>query len=450
MAGLDPNPRRWATRAKRAALSTFLAGGIILARAQPPPTASALVAATAPAPAPSPDSGTLRFHIITAPAIRPNSIPPGQPKPKIYVIPIKGEMDVPQLYLLRRALKEATANKVDTVILDLDTRGGSLKVMFDMLEAISKYPGNTYAYVDDQAVAAGAFVAAAATQIYFKPKVGRLGVFAEGLALDESLRARINSALGMAVRELNRGDRYRAPVLRALMDPEVELKIDDDIIKPKGQWLMLSGEAACWPYGNPREKLLGAGLTPDVDALATQLLGQGNYALQNCESSWWETLAKGVNSVAPILLGAGILLLLIEFKSTGTGLAGIAGLGLLLVFFAGQHVAGLAGWGPVLLFAVGMIFFALELLVFIGSMLCAILGVICLLVSFVWAMTDAWPGQSFGGVTFSTLGPPLLNVAIAMTLAGVGFALILRFSPGNAALAGPAEAADVPNEGDGG
>lgn len=42
----------------------------------------------------------------------------------IYVIPVTDAISKPNLYILRRGLKEAIANEVDMVLIDMDTPGG--------------------------------------------------------------------------------------------------------------------------------------------------------------------------------------------------------------------------------------------------------------------------------------------------------------------------------------
>ena len=84
--------------------------------------------------------------------------PAPPPVKRVMVIPIRHEIAEPSLYLLRRGLKEAMAQKDDVVVLDLKTPGGALDVTFDMMEALEKFPGQTIAYVDNEAMSAGAFV----------------------------------------------------------------------------------------------------------------------------------------------------------------------------------------------------------------------------------------------------------------------------------------------------
>ncbi len=350
----------------------------------------------------------------------------------VYVVPIQGEISVPQLYILRRALKEAIENHADAVVLDINTLGGEMDVMLDMMDALSKFPGHTYTYVNDEAMSAGSFIATATNDIYFKPG-GVIGaaaaVTSEGTDIDSTMKLKINSFIEAKVRTLTTGKRYRADVQRAMMDADYEFKIGDDVIKPKGELLSLTGKEACATYGSPPEPLLGSGIAPDIGSLLADLYGPGGYVMKQFDLTWSEQLAKWINAVAPILMGAGILLLLLEFKAPGFGLPGIAGICLLILVLAGQYVAGLAGYEPAVLFVLGLVCLVLELFVFTGSIFCGVLGLVCFFASFVWAMTDVWPGESMGGVTAQALAEPVLNLMIALVLAGVGFAIALRFLP---------------------
>ena len=45
----------------------------------------------------------------------------------------------------------------EVVVLDLKTPGGAIDATFQMMEALEQFPGQTIAYVDDEAVSAGAW-----------------------------------------------------------------------------------------------------------------------------------------------------------------------------------------------------------------------------------------------------------------------------------------------------
>ena len=79
----------------------------------------------------------------------------------VVVIPINEAIDKANLFILRRALKQAISDQVDCVILDMDTPGGRLDVTLEMMEMLARFEGETATYVNVDAISAGSFIAAA-------------------------------------------------------------------------------------------------------------------------------------------------------------------------------------------------------------------------------------------------------------------------------------------------
>ena len=407
-----------------------------------PPTVATAPAATVPPTTPS--TTTVAPAAPSIPAAAPD-----QPRVSVYVVPIKDEIDDPQLYILRRALKEAIENHVDAVVLDMDTPGGSVAVTLDMMTALSKFKGRTFTYVNPNALSAGSYIAIATNDIYFAPD-GVMGAAAvvggSGEDVSDTMKLKINSYLIARVHALAGPSRYRADVQRAMMDADFEFKIGDKVIKPPGVLLSLTAKDACETYGDPPEPLLAAGIAPDVDSLLTQVYGKDGYTIRDFHLTWSEHLAKWLNSISAILLGAGILLLFIEFKSSTFGLLGFLGVGLLVLVFVSSYVSGLAGYEPLLLFTLGLVLIAVELFVLPGSLACGFFGSLCFFSSFVWAMLDVWPSEYHFGLTPESFIRPLFNIVFGFALAIVGLAVALRFLPKPRLFGGLVNNAHVPPE----
>src|SRR5476651_1489857 len=88
---------------------------------------------------------------------------------RVVVIPVRDEIASPELFILRRGLKDAEAEKADLVVLDMKTPGGALDTTFDIMEALGKFSGKTITYVNSEAMSAGAFIAATTEEIWFSP-----------------------------------------------------------------------------------------------------------------------------------------------------------------------------------------------------------------------------------------------------------------------------------------
>ncbi len=350
---------------------------------------------------------------------------------KVVVIPVREQISNPELYILRRGLKEAIENKVDTIVLDMETPGGSLDVTFEMLKALEKFPGKTVTYVNREAMSAGALISAGTDEIYFAPGavIGAAApVSATGEAIDPVMREKIVSYLKARVRSISEGKGYRGKVVSAMIDLDSEFKIGDEVIKEKGELLSLTAQEAVKTYGDPPLPLLGTGIAENLDALLNRLHGAGNYTVERLEITWSEKLAQYLTAVTPVLLGIGLLLMFIEFKTPGFGIFGISGMVVLSIVFFSQFVAGLSGHEPILFFLLGVVLLAVELLLFPGSFVIGLAGISLMLGSLVWSMTDLWPSQPIL-ISGDVFVKPLINVMSGIVLAVVFFFALLRFLP---------------------
>ncbi len=189
---------------------------------------------------------------------------------KVVIIPVRAQIAEPELYILRRGLKEAIEQKVDTIVLDMETPGGALDVTFEMLKALEKFPGKTVTYINREAISAGALISAGTDEIYFAPG-GVIGaaapVLATGGEIDATMRGKIVSYLKARVRSISEGKGYRGQVISAMIDIDSEFKIGDEVIKQKGELLSLTAQEAVKTYGDPPQPLLGAGIAENLDAL---------------------------------------------------------------------------------------------------------------------------------------------------------------------------------------
>lgn len=350
---------------------------------------------------------------------------------KVIVIPIRDQIAPPELYILRRGLKAAIEQGAYSVILDMETPGGRLDVTFDMLKAIDKFPGKVYTYINDEAISAGALISAGTSGIYFSP-AGIIGsaapVMGTGQEIDETMKQKIVSYLKAKVRSMSGEDNNRAMAISAMIDADYELKIGDEIIKPKGELLTLTAEEAMKAYGEPAKPLLGAGIFPSIEALADSLHGVGNYEITRLEISWSERVAQYLTALAPILLAAGMVLVFIEFKTPGFGIFGIGGGILLAVVFFGHHAAGLSGHEPALIFFIGFALVMIDVFFLPGFFLLAIPGALMMLGSLLWGMSDIWPDQPIAWDSGFLL-KPLTNLVAGTVGAIIIFAFLLRFMP---------------------
>lgn len=363
----------------------------------------------------------------------------------VYVVPIEGPISRPNEYILRRSIKQAIENNIDVLILDLDTPGGRLDITLNMMEMIDRFPGETIAFVNKDAISAGAFISMVTDAIYFAPDgvMGAAAVVAStGQEIDPSMKAKINSYLQARMRSYTQEHPYRGQVIRAMAELDFVFEIDGEVIKPEGELLSLTGKEAIKKYGNPPRPLLAEGIARDVEDLLNIRFGEGNAEVMSFEVTWSEEVAKYLDAISPLLLAIGFLALFVEFKTPGFGIPGIVGIGMILAVFASNYIAGLAGFEAVLFFLLGLVFIAVEIFLLPGTLIFLIVGLLLVFGAVIWSMTDIWPilpkpGEDGGGysIDFDSAWAAFYEVTGALALALIGLVLIWKFLPKTPAFA---------------
>jgi len=215
-----------------------------------------------------------------------------------------------------------------------------------------------------------------------------------------------------------------------MIDADYELKIDDQVIKGKGELLSLTATEASKPYGNPARPLLAAGTAKDIHELLTRKFGAEGFMVKTLEVTWSERLAALLHTLSPLLLGLGLLAIYVEFKTPGFGVFGIIGVTLLAIVFLGNYVSGLSGHEPILVFAVGLLLLAVEILFLPGVVVLAISGLVLMLGSLVWSMADLWPNEPLAiAWSADAFVQPVINVGLGIALAVALGAALARFLP---------------------
>lgn len=350
---------------------------------------------------------------------------------KVMVVPIRAQIAKPELFILRRGIRQAIENGADTLILDMETPGGRLDVTFDILQALERFPGKTVTYVNSEAISAGALIAMGTDEIYFKPG-GVIGaaapVMSGGAEIGETMKAKLISYLLARARAITEDQGFRSEVITAMIDVDYEFKIGDEMISPKGALLTLTAKEAAREYGDPPMPLLATGIEESIESLVQHLHGKNVVMMDQLQVTWSEKLAQYLVTLTPLLLGAGMILLFVEFKTPGFGVFGLAGGLLLGVVFFGHYAAGLSGYEPVIIFVLGIILVLLEVLFFPGLLVGIIAGVLMILGSLLWAMADFLPEEP---ITFSgdILIKPLFNLISGVVIAVLIFLGIVRFLP---------------------
>lgn len=310
------------------------------------------------------------FAVIGAPVY------PAAQGETVYVVPVEATVEKGLYAFLERAVSEAEADNASAIIFDVNTPGGAVDAAGDIGKLFTSTEIHTVAFVNKQALSAGAFISLNADEIYMVPGavMGSAAVIDQaGNAADKKAQSFWLAAMRSAAQESGRDPIYAL----AMADEDVDLP---DYGAGKGELLTLTTEQAL-------EVGYSEGTVRNLENLI-EVLGYEDPVVKTVEESFAEKLARFITHpvVVPILMSIGSLGLVLELYSPGFGLPGFMGISSLLLFFYGHLVAGLAGYEAIILFAIGIGLVILEL--FLPGGISGIIGFIAIIASLFLASGD--------------------------------------------------------------
>ncbi len=359
---------------------TFLGGLPLLNLAGQIPGIDLPLDRALPPVAPLPDSTTLGLG--------------SQPqKVEVVVVELKGPVTEAMFLVLRRAIKEAERQGSKALIIDMDTPGGALDSTKKISEALGQTRLRTITFVNTTAISAGALIAMSCDEIYMAP-VGAIGaaavVMATGENVPSTMQDKATSLYSAYFRSVAERKGHNPEIATAFMDKTKEVKVGDVIINPEGKLLSLSSqEAARIINGKP---VLAAAIASDVQEVARKAGFSGYVTIY--QPTGFENVSLWLTAIGPLLLAIGMIAGYIELKTPGFGIPGIVAGICFALFFTSHHIAGLAGMELMVFFFIGFALVLVEVLFFPGAILPALLGVILMVISLIFAMVDHYPSQS--------------------------------------------------------
>jgi membrane-bound serine protease (ClpP class) len=297
----------------------------------------------------------------------------------IYRVPIHGEIVPGLVPYVERALADAEEAGAAAVVIDLDTPGGRIDAAESLSDAVRDAKVPVYTFVNRRALSAGAMIALATDGVYMLPG-SLIGAATPVDGAGEKLPEKYVSAMRSEFRALAEARGLDPRIAEAMVDEDVEVPGVDE----KGKLLTLSTREAV-RVGYAFEVASWEGVMAAVNA--------PRAAVVTPEPSWAEAVVRFLSSplVAPFLLSFGFLGLIIELKTPAFGLAGLAGLASLSLFFGSHLLIGLAGWESVALIAAGVVLLVVELFVFPGFGIAGVLGVAAVIGSILLALLGSHP-----------------------------------------------------------
>ena len=269
----------------------------------------------------------------------------------VMILEVKEEVEPGLAAYLERNFEQAQAKQVTEIILLMDTPGGRVDAAQEIKRMIYDCDIPITVLVEDQAISAGAYIALACDKIAMMPgsTIGDAEMRVNGAMADEKYLSAWREEFAALAEDKGR-------------NPEIARAfVDRDIVIPgiveADKLLTLTPQRAI-------ELGMTDYLVNDLQELLT-ILDCQDAELFYGEITGGEKLTRMItgSTVAPLLLGLGMMLLVIELLAPGLGVPGIAGAALLVLYFGGHMIAGMASWIAVLLFIIGLILCIIEIFI---------------------------------------------------------------------------------------
>lgn len=353
----------------------------------------------------------------------------GGKNPIVYIIQIKETIGSGLREHVSRGIDLAQQNGADVLLFDIHTPGGALNATGDIIRLIETSGMPTIAYVNNEAISAGAIITLSCDKIVIAPG-GTIGD-AQPIPTNEKTVSYVRGRMYSIAEKQSRNP----DVAIAMVDREIVLvKLDNreikalspeeyaenqknginmQVISPRGNVLTVSAEQA-----------IDLGIADAIAKNTNELLSHFNLAefngkkivLSNQELHTFkgnlianlskasvqkvymtipEKIAIFVTNpiVASILIALGVIGMIIEIKTAGWGIGGTIGLTCLALFFGGHIIARIDAGIGLMIFMVGVGLLMAEIFLIPGFGVAGVLGIILIFFGLLFTIdtkTGSW------------------------------------------------------------
>lgn len=356
----------------------------------------------------------------------------------VYVIDIRNEIGSGINAYISDGIKLAEQAGADAIVFDVDTPGGRVDSAVNIIRAIQNTQIPTIAFVNRQAISAGAMISIACNQIVMTSG-GTIGDSAPVNIQGQEVGEKAISYIQGTIRATAERENRNPDIAEAMVDKELVLvKLNDgqiikllpeeyaareetgeemEILCAQGKLLTLSTQQALeYEFADAQAETLTELLAQYeiVEVAGTKLplteedimqrqreygVSQVNRLKSLVDASVTKvrtTLADRIvffitnPFISSLLLSLGLLGIFIEVRSPGFGVPGLLGILCVGLFFGGHMLTRIdAGWA-FLLFLLGIALIALEVFVIPGFGIAGILGIIMMLGSVFFVFDGAY------------------------------------------------------------
>lgn len=318
------------------------------------------------------------------------------------VVPIKNTIDGGLAAFVERAINEAQQEEKEGIIFHIDTPGGRIDSAVYIKDTILKAKLPTIAFVDKNAISAGALISIACDSLYMSTGASIGAATAVDLQ-GKKASEKIISYFRAQMRATAEAKGRRPDIAEAMVDEELEI----EGVSKKGMLVTLT-------YNEALELGISNGTVETIDDVLTSL-GREKAAIVEYRLNWAELVVRFLTHpmISSLLMSIGFIGLIIEIRTPGWGIGGTIALVALALFFGSHYIVRLAGLGELLLFAIGVILLAVEIFFIPGFGIAGIAGTALIFIGLYLSLMGSIPDpEDFTRATY-TIGWSILFTFIA-------------------------------------
>ena len=278
---------------------------------------------------------------------------------------LEGMIDPGVSAFVERVIEDAEANEVDAIVFEIDTFGGRVDAATVIRDAILDSEALTIAFINKRAISAGALISLACDKIVMA-QAGTMGATTPVDGSGTKASDKVTSYMRAEMRATAESTGRDAKIAEAMVDERVDIP-------------GLSAEAGR-PATLTTEQSLNYEMADETaeslrDVLSIYDLGEAEIV--PIELNWAEHVVRLLThpAVTSILLAVAMFGLIAEVRTPGWGLGGTLALVALGIFFGSHLVVKLAEWQELALFAVGLGLLLVEVIVIPGFGIAGLAGV---------------------------------------------------------------------------
>ncbi|ANQ47606.1 nodulation protein NfeD [Flammeovirga sp. MY04] len=334
--------------------------------------------------------------------------------PVVFQFEIREDINPVMSRQVKLALDEATEQKADYVIIDMDTYGGAVNDADKIRQMILDYSTPVYVFINKNAASAGALISIACDSIYMETgsNIGAATVVMGGTG--EAAPDKYQSYMRSMMRSTAESNGRNPDIAEAMVDQDLVV----EGVSEEGEVITFTVSEAI-KNGYCEAKVAGV---KDI----MKRSGVESYTLVNYEQSTTESIISLF--LNPAISGILILIILgglyFELQSPGVGFPLIAAIVAAILYLTPYYLNGMADNWEIVLIALGIVLIILEIFVVPGFGVTGVSGISLLVIGLVLVMLE----NDFLDFTFvdsTRIWTSLISVMGAMFVAGM---FILTFA----------------------